>query len=56
MLAADPTVRAMVIREGLRVLGYRDGVSILKDHLAPGRDEAAGIEASIPGRMLSHDR
>lgn len=34
MLAEDPTVRATVIRERLRPLGYRGGITILKDHLA----------------------
>jgi transposase len=34
MLAADPIVRATVIRERLRVDGYRGGITILKDHLA----------------------
>ena len=34
MLATDPTVRATVIRERLRPLGYRGGITILKDHLA----------------------
>jgi transposase len=34
MLAADPTVRATVIRDHLRPLGYRGGISILKAHLA----------------------
>jgi len=33
MLATDPTVRATVIRERLRPLGYRGGITILKDHL-----------------------
>lgn len=34
MLAADPTVRATVIRERLQAQGYRGGITILKDHLA----------------------
>lgn len=34
MLAADPTVRATVIRERLRAEGYRGGITILKEHLA----------------------
>jgi transposase len=34
LLAADPTVRATVIRERLRAEGYRGGITILKDHLA----------------------
>lgn len=34
MLAADPTVRATVIRERLQPLGYRGGITILKDHLS----------------------
>jgi transposase len=34
MLAADPTVRATVIRERLRSDGYRGGITILKEHLA----------------------
>lgn len=34
MLAADPTVRATVIRERLQPLGYRGGITILKDHVA----------------------
>lgn len=34
MLAEDPTVRATVIRERLRPLGYRGGITILKEHLA----------------------
>ena len=34
MLAADPTARATVIRERLRPLGYRGGITILKDHVA----------------------
>jgi transposase len=33
MLAAEPTVRATVIRERLRPLGYGGGITILKDHL-----------------------
>lgn len=37
MLAADPTVRATVIRERLRPLGYRGGITILKDHVATVR-------------------
>lgn len=37
MLAADPTVRATVIRERLRAAGYRGGITILKDHLAQVR-------------------
>ncbi len=34
MLAAEPTVRATVIRERLQAEGYRGGITILKDHLA----------------------
>ena len=34
MLDADPTAPATVIRDRLRRLGYRGGISILKDHLA----------------------
>ena len=34
MLDEDATVRATVIRERLRRLGYRGGITILKDHLA----------------------
>jgi transposase len=34
LLAADPTVRATVIRERLRAEGYRGGITILKEHLA----------------------
>lgn len=34
MLAADPTVRATVIRERLQAQGYRGGITILKDHVA----------------------
>ena len=34
MLAAEPTVRATVIRERLRADGYRGGITILKEHLA----------------------
>ena len=34
MLAADPTVRATVIRERLQADGYRGGITILKEHLA----------------------
>ena len=34
MLAADPSVRATVIRERLRAEGYGGGLTILKDHLA----------------------
>jgi transposase len=34
MLAADPAVRATVIRERLQGQGYRGGITILKDHLA----------------------
>lgn len=34
MLAADPRVRATVIRERLQAEGYRGGITILKDHLA----------------------
>jgi len=34
LLADDPTARATVIRERLRPLGYRGGITILKDHLA----------------------
>jgi transposase len=37
MLAADPTVRATVVRERLRADGYRGGITILKDHLAAVR-------------------
>ncbi len=37
MLDVEPTVRATVIREHLRPLGYRGGISILKDHLAKVR-------------------
>lgn len=37
MLAADPTVRATVIRERLRPEGYRGGITILKEHLAAVR-------------------
>jgi transposase len=37
MLEIDPTVRATVIRERLRPLGYRGGITILKDHLAQVR-------------------
>lgn len=33
MLAVDPTAPATVIRERLRPLGYRGGITILKDHL-----------------------
>lgn len=34
LLAADPTVRATVVRERIRAEGYRGGITILKDHLA----------------------
>jgi transposase len=34
MLDADPTVRSTVIRERLRPLGYRGGISILREHVA----------------------
>ena len=34
MLDTDPKVPATVIRERLRPLGYRGGITILKDHLA----------------------
>ncbi len=34
LLAADPTVRATVIRERLRAEGYGGGITILKEHLA----------------------
>ena len=34
MLAAEPTVRATVIRERLQADGYRGGITILKDHVA----------------------
>lgn len=34
MLAADPTVRATVIRERLQPLGYRGGITILKEHVS----------------------
>ncbi len=37
MLAVEPTVRATVIRERLRPLGYQGGITILKDHLARPR-------------------
>jgi transposase len=37
MLDADPTVRATVIRDHLRPLGYRGGITILKEHLAQVR-------------------
>ena len=37
MLATDPRVRATVIRERLQPLGYRGGITILKDHLATVR-------------------
>lgn len=37
LLAADPTVRATVIRERLRPLGYRGGITILKEHLSKVR-------------------
>ena len=37
MLAEDPTVRATVIREHLRPLGYAGGITILKEHLAKVR-------------------
>jgi transposase len=37
MLGADPTVRATVIRERLQPLGYRGGITILKDHLSQVR-------------------
>ena len=33
MLATEPTAQATVIRERLRPLGYRGGITILKDHL-----------------------
>ena len=33
LLAADPTARATVIRERIRPLGYRGGITILKEHL-----------------------
>jgi len=32
LLDVDPTVRATVIREHLRPLGYRGGITILKDY------------------------
>jgi len=34
MLETDATVRATVIRDNLRPLGYRGGITILKEHLA----------------------
>jgi transposase len=34
MLSEDPAVRATVMRERLRPLGYTGGITILKDHLA----------------------
>ncbi|MGH7320763.1 MAG: IS21 family transposase [Candidatus Rokuibacteriota bacterium] len=37
LLAADPTVRATVIRERLRAEGYQGRITILKEHLAKVR-------------------
>ncbi len=34
MLDADPTVRSTVIRERLRPLGYRGGITVVRDHVA----------------------
>ena len=34
MLGQDPTVRATVIMERLRPLGYTGGITVLKEHLA----------------------
>jgi transposase len=56
MLDADPTVRATVIREHLRALGYRGGITILKDHLArvrPGFLAARAYQRTtyLPGEI-----
>lgn len=56
MLDADPTVRATVIRERLRALGYRGGISILKEHLArvrPGFLAARAYQRTtyLPGEI-----
>jgi transposase len=56
MLDADPTVRATVIREHLRALGYRGGLTILKDHLArvrPGFLAARAYQRTtyLPGEI-----
>jgi transposase len=56
MLDADPTVRATVIREHLRALGYRGGISILKEHLArvrPGFLAARAYQRTtyLPGEI-----
>jgi transposase len=56
MLDADPTVRATVIREHLRALGYRGGLTTLKDHLArvrPGFLAARAYQRTtyLPGEI-----
>jgi transposase len=56
MLDADPTVRATIIREHLRALGYRGGISILKEHLArvrPGFLAARAYQRTtyLPGEI-----
>ena len=43
--AADPTVRATVIRERLQADGYRGGITILKDHLARVRPDFLAARA-----------
>jgi transposase len=56
MLDADPTARATVIRERLRALGYRGGITILKEHLArvrPGFLAARAYQRTtyLPGEI-----
>jgi len=45
MLAADPRVRATVIRERLQAEAYRGGITILKDHLSHIRPTFLGTRA-----------
>ena len=45
LLAADPRARATVIRERLQRLGYRGGISILKEYLAKVRPTHPGTRA-----------
>lgn len=56
MLDADPRVSATVVREHLRPLGYRGGITILKDHLArvrPGFLAARAYQRTtyLPGEI-----
>jgi transposase len=60
LLEADHQVAATVVLERLRALGYRGGISILREHVAEVRAELVALEAFqrtsyLPGEIVQLD-